>query len=87
MNRCGINDIEVGEIILAMYPLRSYGTVSVDKINIPERKIFVTETWGPGRTRVIYFPKDYGYEISKIKKEWDNEENISDSRCRLVSTA
>lgn len=75
MIACGIKDICVGECILTKYPNGQYGSVIVDRVNIPERYIFAHENYGRQDNIKIFFPSDYHDQIMKIRREWDNEEN------------
>ena len=87
MIACGIRDLKVGETILTMYYNYQYGTVTIDDVDIENRIVYAHENYGSFRKVEIPYPNDYDLKISKIRKDWDNEENIPDNRHKLVSNA
>lgn len=79
MIACGINDLSIGETILTLYYNGQYGTVTIDNIDKVNRIIYAHENHGRQAKVEIPYPNDYDHKILKIRKEWDNEENIPDN--------
>ena len=77
MRTCAINELEIGEIVLARYPNGEMGTAIIEYIE--NRIILLSSNWAGEKIQGkfnIYMESDYTPNLLKIRSEWDAEVNV-----------